>query len=172
MSICRPWHPHLSLLSNLLVEKHLTEDRYSAYLYSSCEVLIEYNKARCCTVTAELLNVLLLGSVNNCHYGNEGLSEVVWGLLKGWSELVWSGPFVIGSEFVWSANLRQRLSSLIDFTSDRAEILWIILNWTLSHNSEVQSDLFQIRYVWSKLVTPQAISTGLSGKHHLMRHAS
>ena len=33
VSTCRPWHPHLNLLSNLLFEKHLTEERYSAYLY-------------------------------------------------------------------------------------------------------------------------------------------
>ena len=56
VSTCRPWHPHLNLLSNLLFEKHLTEDRYSAYLYSGCKVLH----------TVMLEDVLLLLNCSTC----------------------------------------------------------------------------------------------------------
>ena len=54
VSTCRPWQPLLNLLINLLLDKHLTSDRYAAYLYSGCIVL--YNIKLLCSTSAKYSN--------------------------------------------------------------------------------------------------------------------
>ena len=58
VSTCRPWHSHLNLLSNLLLEKYLTQDRYLACLYSGCNYKVIY--------TVLLNDVLLLLKCSTC----------------------------------------------------------------------------------------------------------